>query len=152
MRLRFHTFRAVVATGISLWMAVLACLLGCTVPILASSGKSRVPSMHDNSADQNQPDLMADMENCPHHSGGNTPAKQHDPKPVRGAGTSCCPAEVTLASKPNTVTMHSAPASVFVLSSNFTLTTIRIVHSVEFDPPLWHSGRDTLLDTRLLRI
>jgi hypothetical protein len=38
MHLPFSTCRAVIATGTSLWMAVLACLMGCTVPILASVG------------------------------------------------------------------------------------------------------------------
>jgi hypothetical protein len=152
MRLPFHSFRAVVATGVSLWMAVLACLVGCTIPILASSGARDAPSMHEKSAEQNRPDLMADMPNCPHHSGGNAPAKPNDPKPVRGGGMSCCPVEVTVTSKPDTVTLHIAPAGDFVLASDFTLATIRFFHSVEFVSPVRHSGRDTLLETHLLRI
>jgi hypothetical protein len=152
MRLPFHNFRAVVATGVSLWMAVLACLVGCTVPVLASSGASNSPSLRENSAGQSQPDLMADMPNCPHHSGDNAPAKSNEPKPVRGGGMSCCPVEVTVTSKPDTVTLQVAPASDFVLAGNFTLATIRFFHSAEFVSPVWHSGRDTLLETQLLRI
>jgi len=152
MRLPFHTFRAVVATGVSLWMAVLACLMGCTLPMLAGSGANTAPSAHLNSAEQNQPDLMADMPNCPHHSGSNAPAKPNEPTPVRGGGMSCCPVEVTVTSKSATVTLHIAPASDFVRASDFTLATIRIFHSAEFVPPVWHSGRDTLLETQLLRI
>ncbi|HXN28216.1 MAG TPA: hypothetical protein VN902_13910 [Candidatus Acidoferrales bacterium] len=108
--------------------------------------------MHENSTEQNQPDVMTDMPNCPHRSGSNTPPKPNGPKPLRGGGTSCCPIEVTATSKPETVTPHIAPASDFVLASDFTMAKIRSLHSVELVPPLWHSGRDTLLETQLLRI
>jgi hypothetical protein len=151
MRLLFHTFRTTVATGISLWMAVLACLAGCTLPILAKSGAINAPSIRENAIEQCQPDMMAEMENCPHHSGGNTPTKPNDPRPVRG-GMSCCPVEVTVASKPDPATPQVVPASDFVLASDFSLATIPFFHSVEFVPPVWHSGRDTLLKTHLLRI
>jgi hypothetical protein len=152
MRSPFYSFRAVLATGVSLWMAVLACLMGCTVPILASSGPYKAPWARESSAEQNQPDTMADMPNCPHHSRGTVPAKPNGGKPVRGGEMSCCPVEVTVTSKPDTITLHIAPASNFVLASEFTLATIRIFHSAQFVPPVWHSGRDKLLETQLLRI
>ena len=165
------------AAGLSLWLAALACLVGCTIPILANAGSSGATTIHntrslhettsirENSAEQDQPgqpDLMAGMENCPHHSGGNAPAKpgpakpgptkSNDPKPVPGGGMSCCPVEVTVASKPDTVRLEIAPAGDFVLVSDFRLAPIRFFHSVEFVPPTWHNGRDTLLETHLLRI
>jgi hypothetical protein len=152
MRLPFHTFKAVLATGVSLWIALLACLVGCTVPILASSGASSAPSVHDLSVEPGRPGVVADMPNCPHHSGRNAPAKPSGPRPGRGGGMSCCPVELTLASKPDTAALHIAPASDFVLTSDFTLGKIRFLHSVNFVPPIWHSGRDTLLETQLLRI
>src|ERR1700734_4052381 len=138
MRLPLLTFRSVVATGVSLWMGVLACLVGCTVPILASSGASSAPFMHENSAEPNQPGVMADLPNCPHHFGGNAPAEPNEPKPVRGGGMSCCPVEVTVASKPDTITLHTAPANDFVLASEFTLAPIRLFHSAQFVQPVWH--------------
>ena len=167
MRLSFHAFRTAVAAGLSLWLAALACLVGCTIPILANAGSIQATTIHntrsihettsirENSAEQDQPgqpDLMAGMENCPHHSGGNAPAKPNEPKPARGGGMSCCPVEVTVAAKPATVTLHIAPANDFVLAPDFTVATNRFFHSVEFVPPVWHSGRDTLLETQLLRI
>jgi hypothetical protein len=142
-----------VATAISLWMAVLACLMGCTLPSLANSDSNYASSaIHQDSAEQNQPDLMAGMENCPHHSSGNSPAKPHDGKPVRGGGMSCCPVEVTVASRPETTTLHIALAPAFALESNFSLVTTTFFHTAEFVPPVLHSGRDTLLETHLLRI
>ena len=166
MRLSFHAFRTAMAAGLSLWLAALACLVGCTIPILANAGSIHATTIHntrsirENSAEQDQPgqpDLMAGMENCPHHSGGNAPAKpgptnQNSPKRVPGGGMSCCPVEVTVASKPDTVRLEIAPAGNFVLTPDLRLTTIRFFHSVEFVPPAWHSGRDTLLETHLLRI
>jgi hypothetical protein len=152
MRLPIHTLRSALATGLSMWLAVLACLMGCTLPNLASGGPVKASAAHGNSADQKSPDLMAGMENCPHHSGGNAPAKPNEPKPVRGGGMSCCPVEVTVAAKPETVTLHIAPSSDFVPAPDFAVATIRFFHSVEFVPPVRHSGRDTLLETQLLRI
>jgi hypothetical protein len=172
MRLSFHAFRTAVAAGLSLWLAALACLVGCTIPILANAGSSDATMIHntrslrearsiqENSAEQDQPgqpDLMAGMANCPHHSGGNAPAKpgptkQNSPRRVPGGGMSCCPVEVTVASKPDTVRLEIAQAGNFVLAPDLRLTTIRFFHSVEFVPPAWHNGRDTLLETHLLRI
>ena len=165
------------AAGLSLWLAALACLVGCTIPIIANAGSSGATTIHntrslrearsiqENSAEQDQsvqPDLMAGMENCPHHSGGNAPAKpgpakpdptkSNNPKRVPGGGMSCCPVEVTVASKPDTVRLEIAPAGNFVLVSDFRLAPNRFFHSVELVPPTWHSGRDTLLETHLLRI
>jgi len=149
-----------VAAGLSLWLAALACLVGCTIPILANSGSIDAASIWENSAEQGQPgqpDLMANMANCPHHSGGSGlakpgPAKPNAPKPVRGGRMSCCPAEVSVASKPDTVRLPIASAGDSLLAPDFSLTPIRFSHSVEFVPPAWHSGRDTLLETHLLRI
>jgi hypothetical protein len=153
MPFRYHSFRAAVATGLSLWMAVLACLIGCTLPTFANTnGLLKSSSSRKNSTGRSQPDLMAGMGNCPHHSTSNVPAKQGDRKPVRGGGMSCCPVEVTVASNPNVLIPHVAVARDFLVESGFGSMTPRFLHSVEFVPPLWHSGRDTLLKIQLLRI
>jgi hypothetical protein len=125
MRLVFHTFKAAAAAGLSLWLAVLACLVGCTVPILASSGSINAASIQENTGIQSQSALMANMENCPHHSSGNAPVKPNDPKPVPVGRMSCCPVEVTVASKPDTATQHVEDASDWVLESDFSFVTIQ---------------------------
>lgn len=152
MRFRYHPFKAAVAAGISLWIAVVACLIGCTLPGFANADSVTAYSIHENSAAQNQPDLMANMENCPHHSGSNVPPKQDNGKPVPGGRMSCCPVEVTVASKPNTVTLQVVAARHFVLKSDLGLMTVRFFHSPEFVPLFARSGRDKLLETELLRI
>src|SRR5271163_115737 len=143
MRSPTHTFTAAIATVMSLWLAVLACLMGCTLPQLANSGSPHALSIHNAATENGQPDLMAGMENCPHHSGGNIPAKPSDPKPARGGGMSCCPVEVTVASKPQTARPQISPARSFVLESHFSLATIWSYHSMEVVAPASHSGRDT---------
>jgi hypothetical protein len=150
MRFPFHRFRPAVAIGLSLWLAVVACLIGCTLPTFADSRSIAATSIQENAADQTQSGLMANMENCPHHSSGNLPAK-HGNNPARG-GMSCCPVEVTVASKPDTTGQHIAPANDFILDSDFSSVTIRFQHSIDLLPRVWHSGRDTLLETHLLRI
>ena len=62
MRIRRHPFKATVAAGLSLWIAAVACLLGCTLPVFANLNSITAYSMHENSPSQNQPDLMANME------------------------------------------------------------------------------------------
>lgn len=145
----FPNLRAVIATGVSLWMAALACLMGCALPMLARDGAGNATAIYQPAAERNQPDVMADMPNCPHHSAGNIPRKQ---APVRGGRMSCCPVEVTVTSKPSNATVHLLPVHGFVLDLDSSQATNRFFDRVEFVPPVWHSGRDTLLATQLLRI
>jgi hypothetical protein len=151
MHLPSHTFKSGMATVISLWMAILACFMGCTQPALANSGSINASSMQENLADQSQSGPMASRENC-HHSGGNSPVEPNDGKPVPVGGISCCPLEVRVTPKLDTATLGIAPTRDFVLASNFNLVTIRFYYSVVFVLSVWHSGRDTLLETHLLRI
>jgi hypothetical protein len=131
MNPRLHIFKKVTATMISLWMAVLACFMGCTLPALANH-------------DQSEP--MANMEHC--HRSSKAPGN-HDGKPA--GPMSCCPLEITVAPKPDSVALAVAPTLDFVLASGFELPQ-RSSDTVELVPSVWHSGRDTLLKIRLLRI
>jgi hypothetical protein len=154
MRLPLHTVKAGIATAMSLWIAVLACLMGCTLPSLAGSFSAHAAAMQPNLPNQDQPELMAGMEDCPHHhhSDGDGPAKPNDGIPVRGGGMSCCPVEATLAAKPDIAKLGITRAHDFMLRSNFNWVTIRFYQFAEFVPRVWHSGRNTLLETHLLRI
>ena len=94
-------FKAVMATGISLWLAA----AGVPDGLHASEPRERwfgerFFGASTSSPEQNSMDLMAGMENCPHHhSGGSAPAKPHGEKPVHGGNMPCCPVEVTVASE-----------------------------------------------------
>ena len=136
MRPTRHTFKVWMSTFISLWVAVLACFMGCALPVLA---------------DQHHPGPMANMDCC--HSGGKSPEKPTNGKSAPNQhGMSCCPLEVTVASKLDAATTAIAPPQYFVLASNLILATVQLHYSLELVPIVWHSGRDTLLETRLLRI
>jgi len=153
MRLPIHTLRSAAAAGLSVWLAVLACLMGCTLPSLASAGSGNAFSAQANPAKQDSPDLMAGMENCPHHHfGESAPAKPNDGKPVRGDGMSCCPVEVTVAAKPEISKARIILAQDFVSLSKVDLVTIRFYRGAENVPLVPHGGRDILLATQLLRI
>jgi len=136
MNSRLHILKTGLATTISLWMAFLACFMGCTLPALTSAR-----SMHASS--------MAEMP-C-HHSSGvpGTPADQKH-APASGA-MSCCPLEITVAPKPDTATLAFLPTQV-LLDSDSLLLPHQFHSSVELAPSIWHTGRDTLLKIRLLRI
>jgi len=160
------------ATIISLWMAVLACLMGCALPALADSHAIRASAIRTTVAEtvagastgtsagspakRDEPEPMADMECC-HHSGGKAPARPSDRKPgdgksVPGGRMSCCPLEITIAPKWEPAALSFVATWDLVLASHGDLVGIRFYHSVEVVPPVQHGGRDTLLKTRLLRI
>ena len=94
---------------------------------------------------------MINMENC-HHSGGNSPAQPKDGKPDSNGAVSCCPLEVTVIQKWDTTALGIAAARDFVPSPDFDLLVTRFSEPAELAPSIWHSGRDTLLETHLLRI
>jgi hypothetical protein len=167
MRSPLRTFEGWMATIISLWMAVLACLMGCALPALADSHASHTSAIRrmaetvagasaGSLAKRGEQETMGEMECC-HHPGGKAPVKPGDGKPVPGGRMSCCPLEVTIAPKWDPAALSFAPTSFatgqdFVVAADGDLVGIRFYHSLEVVPPVWHSGRDTLLKTRLLRI
>jgi hypothetical protein len=65
---------------------------------------------------------------------------------------SCCPLEITVATKPDTSAMAIALAQDFVLPHRVEFQTALSYSFEVVAPPVFHSGRDTLLKTRLLRI
>jgi hypothetical protein len=152
MRSTFRTLKAGMATAVSLWMAALACIMGCTQPVLASSpAVLDASSIQKNSASHDSSELMADMESC-HHSGGNSSVPPSDRKPASNGALSCCPLEITVNQKWDTTKMGIARSVVLAPSSGFLFEVTRFSSLTEFPRPVWHSGRDTLLKTLLLRI
>jgi hypothetical protein len=134
IRSSLHTFKACMATFFSLWIGVLACFMGCALPTLADQHQSG-----------------SNVEHCCHTS-SKSPAKPDGGK-SSSHGMSCCPLEVTVAAKWNAATLSVALAQHFILTSTPSdLATTWFYHTVEFVPLVWHSGRDILLETHLLRI
>jgi len=152
MRLTLHTTKTVAAMAVSLWMAVLSCFMGCTQPALATSPTIVDPSVSQkNSAHHSQPALTADMPNC-HHSADNSSLPPNDRKPASNGAVSCCPLEVTIVQKWTTTALRNARMREFAPSSEFHFGVARLSGPSEFVQLIYHSGRDTLLETHLLRV
>ena len=151
MRATLHAMKAGVATVLSLWIAVLACVMGCTLPVLANTRAAAPSSPQENLPSHTHSGLMADMENC-HHSGGNSSVPPGDKQPASNGALSCCPLEITVTQKWDTAKLRIAPAPDFALSSDFHFEITRFSSAAEFAPVISHKGRDTLLESHLLRI
>lgn len=152
MRSIFHTLKAGTATAVSLWMAALACFMGCTQPVFAGSPTIlEASSIQKNSPEHSPSELMADMESC-HHSGGNSSVPPSDRKPASNGALSCCPLEITVNQKWSATKLAIARSVVLAPPSGFHFEVTRFSSLVEFPRPISHSGRDTLLETHLLRI
>lgn len=144
------TFRSSVAASLSIWLAFVACLMGCTLPAFAGSAPNLAATTE--SQPSPQADLMADMLDCPHHHPANdSPAKPKDGKPVHDGAMSCCPVEITVGQKWDAAALGIVPV-VAVIRRDVTSETARIYASLEIEAPIRRSGRGTLLETHLLRI
>lgn len=144
MHLTWHIVKAGTAVGVSPWIAVVACVMGCTLPAITGSQAS-VATNHGRTGP------MADMEGC-HHSSGRRPAPGKDKKPFPNSAVSCCPFEITLSQKWNPETTRAAASHDFVQPANFDLMDGGFSAMIESAPPIPHAGQDTLLETHLLRI
>ena len=152
MHLTLHGVKAVGATVVSLSMAALGCLVGCMQPAASSPGRgSEATAPWNMSADAGQPTPVADAETC-HKSGGNPPASPTGRKPASNGPLTCCPLEVTVIQRWDATELSVVPPQDFAPSSHFLLVPARFFGPSEFAQPLSHSGRDTLLETQLLRI
>jgi hypothetical protein len=144
MQLTWHIVKAATAVAVSLWIAVVACVIGCTLPAITGSQASFATN-------HGRTGLMADMEGC-HHLSGRRPAPGKDKEPVPNSAVSCCPVEITLTQRWNPETTRVAVSHDFVQPANFELIDSGFSAMIETAPPIPHTGRDTLLETHLLRI
>jgi hypothetical protein len=140
--------RPVAATALSLWLGILACVLGCaklsaaapSAPETQVTGLSAAPC----------PDRGGDTEGpcCRHgHNPADGPDKnEHHP-------ISCCPAETALIQKQIVVPSASAHLYVAVLMlPNFDPSNFISANASASPSTLWHSGRDILLQVHVLRV
>jgi len=145
-----RTTQGLLATFISAWFAAITCLIGCTQMGLLSAEPDLRDSVNVHRALPAQADdLMADLPDC--HHAGNSSAPPRDNHSPSHSSLSCCPLETTVIVK--TVVL---PATSAVARDRFTApdqglhtAAFRIAHRV---PLFWQTGRDTLLNSRLLRV
>jgi hypothetical protein len=135
------------ATGLSLWLGVLACLLGCAMP---SAAVPPGPEMR-----------IFGVGAAPCADGGDAgePCCRHGHNPADRSGNSehqsisCCPAETALVQKQDVTSPALAHLGVAVLMLA-TLDASGLVSGTTSAglSPILHSGRDILLQVHVLRI
>jgi hypothetical protein len=143
--MRLFGLRSITATALSLWLGVLACLLGCAKPAMAS----RMQSQHRETSGVNCPERDSDAGDscCKHGHNPNRSGKdeQH--------AMSCCPTETALIQKqstaPPTVT-HLFAAKVALV--DFEAATFAFDDAASSESVPWHAGREILSRVHVLRI
>lgn len=130
------TLRALISIGLCVWMSALMCLAGCSQTLASSRTASDADSVKI---------ALAEMPSC-HHSNSSTPSQQKKDSST----VSCC--------LPDAISQKTAAD----LSINVTYTLISgialAIEDQSYPPtenPLdarLHSGRQTILQTHLLRI
>ncbi len=96
-------------------------------------------------------DMMAGMASCP-DAGHHRPAKPQDGKSVPGGGMSCCVLNVDVPTKMHAPVPQLTAAHMAIPSAIFDVNPAGTHSARELSVPVFHEGRDTLLQTRLLRI
>jgi hypothetical protein len=135
--------RSVVATGLSLWLGLLACLLGCAKPSAAgsmaqsqSAGMSVCPERDSEVGDSC----------CQRGRSGGSEKNSHQAK-------SCCPTETALAQKNGLAV--AIPISIHIFALTLPRLDVSGFGSASENagvPALWHNGRDILRQAHVLRI
>jgi hypothetical protein len=142
-----YRLRSVTATALSLWLGVLACVLGCAKPSAASTSTPETKNSGLSAAPC--PDRDGD-------SGGSCCRHGHDVPGNSGKNRhqemSCCPAEAALVQKQTVVS--PAAVHVFVLVSTLLAFDPAGLLDANGDqsPIVWHAGREILLRVHVLRI
>lgn len=139
--------RPVTATALSLWLGILACVLGCAKVSTASASAPRT-QVSGRSTTQ-CPERDVDAGSCCRHghhpAGGSDKDEQHT--------ISCCPAETALIQKqkvasPALIQLYvTALAPPDLHAANFVSAT-----AIGTSSPVSHAGREILLQVHILRI
>jgi hypothetical protein len=136
-------FRSMAAVALSLWMGALACLMGCALPVSASSHQQAGGLQAKANCDANS--NLGGTEPCCHH-GSNSPKKtKHDDR------VSCCVSDATVIQKQDPVSISRADSVAFVVvvfHPSMQLSATRRDNTLS----VWQTGRDVLLQARILRI
>ena len=124
--------------------------MGCMQPVLASTPQTEAPIAHSHPRHQADASPTPDMDSCNHDKTPSGPASNNT---HQHQAVSCCPLDASL-----TPAQKFAPPSALafkidaVSSTALDLPLPLFRHSSLIDDALSHTGRDTLLKTRVLRI
>ena len=135
--------KSIVATALSLWLGVLACLLGCASPAKAANsaagqaGVVRCPESESEAGDSC----------CQHgHNPGSSEKNRHH-------AMSCCPTETALTQKQNSILPDLTVVFVAVLAlAHVEASPFHFDRAHENDAIPLQTGRDILKQAHVLRI
>lgn len=148
MRMHLLRLRLLTATALSLWIGFLACVLGCAQPVLSSTKPAQIQLSEPESAAPADANGTVSTEGpCCHHSRETQKDKQHVQT------ISCCPLDATLLQKQDPVSLSRTSFFVAVAVLPLFHPSLQLSAGTEINTsPLAHTGRDILLQARLLRI
>jgi len=143
--MKLFGLRSMTATALSLWLGVLACLLGCAKPAMASP----MQGQHRETSGINCPERDSDAGDscCRHGHNPNRSGKdeQH--------AMSCCPTETALIQKQNIAPPAVTHLFAAVLALvDFEAATFVLGDAASGESVPWHAGRDILGRVHILRI
>jgi hypothetical protein len=137
--------RSVTAAVLSLWLGVLACLLGCAMPAAASAKRAAIGQTVANCPEGG--DDAGDS--CCQHgrdSSGNPDKSSHHAK-------SCCPTETALAERKNAPSLQAVSVDLeWLLLPVADESSVVFVNAGAATPTLWCAGRDILRRVHVLRV
>src|SRR5258708_3576757 len=140
--------RSLTATALSLWIGVLACVLGCAMPSAASPSAPETQGSGLSTAQCSDPGDDFGQPCCRHR---HHPADSSEKN--RHRSISCCPADTALVQKQNVVPPASAHLYVAVLAlPNFQSSNFVAANASASPSTLGQSGRDILLQVHVLRV
>jgi hypothetical protein len=134
--------RSGLAIALSCWLGFLACILGCAMPLSTSTSScdKKQISAGATAAGKQDSDLA-----CCHHNRSSSESHKHNPN-----DGSCCTMNVTLTQKndqsPSLVcNSHAVETPLAVTNASLAFHEVSVAS-------LWPTGRDVLLQARVLRI
>ncbi len=147
MRIAPRRYR--MATALS--MAALACVTGSVLRAFGSPNPKQISCPQEAATDPARMDWMANRPNCP-HAAHHEPANPQGGKRAPSGGISCCFLELNVPTRMQTPQPQLVTAHLAVPVAIFDVTPVWIHSAPEFSLSVDHAGRDTLLQTHLLRI
>jgi hypothetical protein len=143
-----NALRPATATVLALWLGFLACVLGCSQPVLASTPSQTQIAAPKLTINQSDTEKMADAGPCCHHG-----HKSSD-KNNLSLNISCCPLDATVIQKQDPASSKSShPHAVALMPFIFTPSFQLVAGNGTNVAPVRHpAGRDVLLQIHGLRI
>jgi hypothetical protein len=137
--------RSATATVLSLWLGVLACLLGCVKTASASPERSQASTVGAINCPSGNGEVGDSCCQQGHNPGGSEKGRHHE--------ISCCPTETALIQKQDL----TSPVLTHLFAAVLSLVNLHgssfVSDSTNASPAtVWQSGRDLLLQVHVLRI